>query len=374
MGGMNPCFPLLRRLPPLAFLVLCLCGLAACGSLVPRPRSGAPVALTVLSWNMEWLADPAALDAADYWRRCGDAGHANRKVQDDLPFCDVFPKKGIETSADYEARKLVPLRRRLAELIALRDVDVITVQEVQNAAALRSVLPAGYRVACFTARRDAQNIGYAVRDSLSAVVDCSEVTSLSLEADPSTERPLRRGLALGITVRDTRITLLAIHLKSGCPGGPMDAPNRAACRSLQRQAAPLEAWIEAQARAGRPFMIVGDWNRDLDAEIRGGYAARTGSASATTTVVAAEVRNLWPEINDGEPPDSEMALVAMDRTAATSRSCHRNLDQIAVSTTLVAMLAPSSLEDGRLPARFETRPVAASDHCPMSTRLVFGGG
>lgn len=373
-GGMNASPTLRRRLPLFAVLLLWLCGLAACGSIAPRTRPMGSGPVSVLSWNMEWLADPAALDAADYWRRCADAGHPNRKVRDDLPFCNVFPKKGIETAADYEARKLAPLRRRLAELVALRDVDVITVQEVQNAAALRSVLPTGYRVACFTSRRDAQNLGFAVRDSLAASIDCREVTPLSLEEDASTERPLRRGLALGITVGDTRITLLAVHLKSGCPGGPMDAPNRAACRSLQRQAAPLEAWIEAQARAGRPFMIVGDWNRDLEAEIRGGYAARTGSVSPTATVVAGEVRNLWPEINDGDPPDSEMALVSMDRSAASSRACHRNLDQIAVSATLMAMLAPSSLEDGRLPARFETRPVAASDHCPMSTRLVFGGG
>jgi len=48
-----------------------------------------PGDLSVLSWNMEWLADPAALDAADYWRRCADAGHPNRKLRDDLPFCDV---------------------------------------------------------------------------------------------------------------------------------------------------------------------------------------------------------------------------------------------------------------------------------------------
>jgi endonuclease/exonuclease/phosphatase family metal-dependent hydrolase len=358
----------------LVALMLGLCGLAACGSVAPLPRPPGSASLSVLSWNMEWLADPAALEAADYWRRCAEAGHPNRKLQDDLPFCDVFPKKGIETAADYEMRKLVPLRRRLAELVALRDVDVITVQEVQNTAALRSVLPVGYRVACVTARFDAQNVGYAVRNALAGAVDCREVTSLSLEDDPSTERPLRRGLALGVPVRDTRITLLAVHLKSGCPGGPMDAPNRAACRSLQRQAAPLEAWIEAQARAGRPFMIVGDWNRDLEAEIRGGYAARTDHAEPTAPVVADQVRNLWPEINDGDPPDSAMALVAMDRTAATSRACHRNLDQIVVSATLVAMLAPESLADGRLPARFEPRPVSASDHCPMSTRLVFGGG
>jgi len=363
-----------RRPVRLAALLLCLCGIAACGSIAPRLGTPGPQALSVLSWNVEWLADPAALDASDYWRSCADAGHPNRKLQDELPFCDVFPRKGIETAADYEARKLAPLRRRLADLADLRNADVIAVQEVQNAAALRSVLPAGYRVACFTTRRDAQNVGYAVRDALAASVDCREVTSLSLEDDAAGARPLRRGLALDITIGGARITLLAVHLKAGCPGGPMDAPNRAACRSLQRQAAPLEAWIEAQARAGRPFMIVGDWNRDLEAEIRGGYAARTDGAAPNSSVVADQVRNLWPEINDGDPPDSAMALVAMDRAAATGRACHRNLDQIAVSSTLVTMLDPASLDGGRVPARFETRPVAASDHCPMSTRLVFGGG
>ena len=357
-----------------AALVLCLCGITACSSNPPSSRTTGSTALSVLSWNMEWLADPAALEAADFWRRCADAGHSNRKLQDDLPFCDVFPKKGIETAADYAARKLAPLRKRLAELADLRGVDVIAVQEVQNAAALRTVLPAGYRIACFTTRVDAQNVGYAVRDSLAASVDCREVQSLSLEDDVWVDRPLRRGLALEIAIRDTRVTLLAVHLKSGCPGGPMDAPNRSACRSLQQQAAPLETWIEAQARTGRPFMIIGDWNRDLEAEIRGGYRARTAGGAPNGEVVADQVRNLWPEINDGDPPESTMALVAMDRTAAASRACHRNLDQIAVSTTLVALLDPASLEDGRLPARFETRPVAASDHCPMSTRLVVEGG
>lgn len=366
-------------LPPRAWrittlLLLCLGTIAACTGTAPRARTTAPGELSVLSWNMEWLADPVALDAADFWRRCADAGHPNRKLQDDLPFCDVFAKRGIETAADYAVRKLAPVRKRLAELTDLRGVDVIAVQEVQNAAALRTVLPAGYRIACFTTRVDAQNVGYAVRDSLAEAVACREVESLSLEDDPWMDRPLRRGLALEIAVRDTRVTLLAVHLKSGCPGGPMDSPNRSACRSLQKQVAPLEAWIEAQARAGMPFMIIGDWNRDLDAEIRGGYAARTDGSAPRTAVVADQVRNLWPEINDGEPPESAMALVAMDRTAAASRACHRNLDQMAVSNTLTARLNPASLEEGRLTARFETRPVAASDHCPMSTRLVFGGG
>lgn len=356
-----------------ALLSLCLCGITACGNIATRSTSTEPAELSVLSWNMEWLADPAELDAADYWRGCAATGHANRKPRDDLPFCDIYPKKGIESAADYEARKLVPLRRRLAELAAVRELDVIAVQEVQNAAALKAVLPAGYRVACFTTRRDPQNVGFAVREGLAADATCREVGTLSLEDDPTIEHPLRRGLALELTVRGGRITLLAVHLKSGCPGGPMDSPNRLACRALQRQVAPLEQWIETQARTGRPFMIIGDWNRDLEAEIRGGYPARTDGSDPTGPVVTELVRNIWLEIADGNPPEGAMEPVTMDRIAATGRACHRNLDQIVLSASLKALLDPASLLDDRQRARFETRPVAASDHCPISTRLVFGG-
>ena len=357
----------------LALLFLCLCCVAACGSVATRSTGPAPAELRVLSWNMEWLADPAELVAADYWRGCAAMGHANRKPRDDLPFCDVYPKKGIESATDYEARKLVPLRRRLAELAAVRELDVIAVQEVQNAAALEAVLPAGYRVACFTTRTDPQNVGFAVREGLAADAMCSEVRTLALENEPTIDHPLRRGLALELKVRGGRVTLLAVHLKSGCPGGPMDSTNRPACRALQRQVAPLEQWVETQARAGRPFMIVGDWNRDLEAEIRGGYPARTDASDPAGPMVTAQVRNIWPEIADGSPPQSAMELVTMDRIAATGRACHRNLDQIVLSTSLKALLDPASLQEDRQRARFETRPVAASDHCPMSTRLVFGG-
>ena len=46
--------------------------------------------------------------------------------------------------------------------------------------------------------------------------------------------------------------LMSVHLKSGCPAGPLTAEGRN-CDLLSRQMAPLEAWIDEQARAGTPF-------------------------------------------------------------------------------------------------------------------------
>ncbi len=58
---------------------------------------------------------------------------------------------------------------------------------------------------------------------------------------------------------------MSVHLKSGCPAGPLTAEGRN-CDLLSRQVAPLEAWIEEQARAGRRFGLLGDFNRRFSLE------------------------------------------------------------------------------------------------------------
>lgn len=333
----------------------------------PLPSSGK--ALNNVAWNMEWLADPAVLDRADFWGQCAAQNFPNKKLRDDLPFCDVYKKNGITTAAEYERKKLSALRSRLAELSA-QQVDVLGVVEVQGPGALQAVLPAGYRVACFTTRVDAQNVGFAVREAASLALNCREITALSLEGVAGVDRPVRSGLELTVGAGDQSVTLLNVHLKSSCPSGPMDSASNAACRSLQHQAQPLEAWIEEQATAGRRFMIVGDWNRDLEAEVKGQFAARNdGSNPVTPIPSAAVIKNLWPEINDLAPATSAMALAAMDRSASAGRACFNNLDQVATSLTLLSRLDPASLDAGKQPATMLSRPAEASDHCPVQIQL-----
>ena len=320
--------------------------------------------LTVASWNLEWLADPAALNAAEFWRTCGARGWPNEKLRADLPYCDVYQRNGIQSAADYATRKLAPLRRGLAAL-AVREVDILAVQEVQRASALAAVLPTGYRVLCFTTRNDAQNIGYAVRIAAGISAACREIAALSLESDTEIPRPVRRGLELKLSVNGATVSLLNVHLKSGCAYGRMDNAANDACIFLQHQAAPLEAWVETQANAGGAFLILGDWNRYLEAEIAGRYPARSDDSDPAGPVVPAHVRNLFPEINDGAPRTSAMSIAAVDRSAAVGGACRDVLDQLVVSDRFKAMLDRRSLTAGQVPARLVLGPRGASDHCAL---------
>lgn len=358
----------LRVRPALSALVLS--GLSAWTA---APAAPSPARLNVVSWNLEWLADPATLQAADFWSECAARHHSNTKLRADLPYCDVYKKDHLLTAADYSGIKLAAVRKRLAELAA-QGLDVLAVQEVQSPAALQAVLPAGYRVQCFTMRANTQNLGFALRTSLKADASCREIKSLSLEDDPQAEGASRRGLELTLQLGGQRLTVLNVHLKSRCVGGPIDPAKNNHCDTLQRQAQPLEAWVEDQARQGHAFMIMGDWNRDLEAEIRGRYPARhDGSDPRSPIQSAAVVRNLWPEINDQEPAASTMELADVDRSAAAHKACHDKLDQLAVSRTLQAQLDPATLTNGRVNARLLPRPAEASDHCPLQTLLSWPG-
>lgn len=335
----------------------------------PAPGSG-PMSLRLTSWNMEWLADPRELDATGFWSTCAARDWPNEKLAPALPFCDVYQRDGILDAAAYAADKLEPLRIALAAM-AQRGLDVLAVQEVRGPSALQAVLPPGYRVACFTTRDDAQNVGFAIREAAGVQSRCREVRTLSLEDDPQAGRPVRRGLELTLRIGDRDVALLNVHLKSGCPTSRLDKAGDAACTLLQRQAQPLEQWVEEQAGAGNAFIVVGDWNRDLELEVRSGFPARSDGSDPAGPIDVSQVRNLFPEINDGSPPASAIDVVVIDRAAASGRSCHANLDQIVVSRSLMALLDATQLPGGRIAAAMSKPPGKASDHCPIDTLLPF---
>lgn len=341
-------------------------GVIELGQAVQRARHAAQAEpMRLMSWNAEWLADAATLNAANYWTFCKADAAGRRSPREDLPACDAYRRDGILDAAGYEQRKLAPVRATLADLAA-RGLDVLALQEVQNTAALQAVLPPGYRVACMTNQRIAQNLAFVVRERWDATTSCREVPALSLEA-ASEPHALRRGLELTIDRAGRRVTLLNVHLKAGCPSGRLDASDNPSCGVLQQQVPALEAWVEAQAEQGRPFAIVGDFNRDLDAEARGGYPARSDDSNATEPLHDPHtVRNLWPEVNDLAPPASAMDLAQVDRSIAARQPCHASLDQLALSVLLRGQLDPRSLtDDAHLPAQLLPMVDGASDHCPL---------
>jgi endonuclease/exonuclease/phosphatase family metal-dependent hydrolase len=152
--------------------------------------------------------------------------------------------------------------------------------------------------------------------------------------------------------------LLSVHLKSGCSTASLDAPSKA-CAQLAKQAAPLEAWIDAQSRAGRRFAVLGDFNRDL---LKDQGTARSASGQLT---------HLWSELDDADPPESDLVNAAEGerfRNCAPGQGFHGYIDFIVMSRTLAARQIAGSFERLTYSA-IDARRTRLSDHCPVAVRI-----
>jgi endonuclease/exonuclease/phosphatase family metal-dependent hydrolase len=205
---------------------------------------------------------------------------------------------------------------------------------------------------CFSGSRALQNNGFAIRRGVPFRC-AADYEPLSLG------NSVRRGVVAVIypgTVNE--MTLMSVHLKSGCARPLLDA-GPAACQKLARQVEPLELWIDAQARAGRRFAVLGDFNREL---LREQGPARNE---------AGVQQQLWPEINDGEPHGAVLlnaAAGARFRNCASGERHSGYIDQIVLGQRLASTLVPESFE--RLTwKQQEAARLTLSDHCPVAIRL-----
>jgi len=217
-------------------LIFALLILAACSVEAEYP------ALRVATWNLEHLA-------AD------DGGGCRPR-----------------SVADYR-----DLRRHATRLNA----DLIALQEVENRAAVARVLdPSIYAIEishqpnrklgrCRRQRgreRTMQRTGFAIDKTRLAKLGLRyrrlpDFVVIGMESQRWATR-IQIEPATGV---GEAIQLLSVHLKSGCAYGHLDRKvDRAQCRLLVRQRGILEEWIDARAIAGDRFVVLGDFNRQLD--------------------------------------------------------------------------------------------------------------
>ncbi|MEJ0036918.1 MAG: endonuclease/exonuclease/phosphatase family protein [Gammaproteobacteria bacterium] len=292
--------------------------------------------IRVATWNLEWLVSPQAFRPlkAD----CTHEGAAVRGDVRQLP-CDVASK--LERSS----RDFSVLARYAREL----DADVVALQESDGAEAARLVFP-DYDF-CFTGRKHVQNTGFAVRRGIAHRCGPDD-------RDLSLGDTLRRGKELTLFPDEAReIRLLSVHLKSGCSSKPLTAPDKA-CHDLARQVPILEAWIDAQAHAGRRFAVLGDFNRDLLSE--DAHRATLGKDES-----------LWAEIADGSPPEASLRNAASGevfRNCVPGQGYRGYIDNIVLSKTLSEHAVPGSFARLTYSAA-DARHAKLSDHCPVSIRL-----
>jgi endonuclease/exonuclease/phosphatase family metal-dependent hydrolase len=297
----------------------------------------APETLKLATWNLEWLIAPATFKTLK--STCAPKGAEVFADERRLP-CDVARR--LERSS----RDFAMLARYARQL----DADVIALQEVDGAEAARLVFPA-YRF-CFSGSRHLQNTGFAIRAGLS--MRCAQdAAGLSLNDS------VRRGAGLVLFPGDAReLHLLSIHLKSGCSRASL-ASGEKACGILARQVPLLEHWIDSQGAAGRPFAVLGDFNRTLLNEP--GPARSAGG----------QLLQLWPEIDDGTPPAADLRNVAEGQSfqnCVPGQAHTAFIDHIVLGRSLGAAVVPGSFQRVTFSAG-DARHARLSDHCPVAVRI-----
>ena len=243
-----------------------------------------------------------------------------------LQFLDV-PGRGPDRRSreDYEALK------RYAQALA---ADVIAVQEVASVEALALVFPKEQYLYQLAAIGGAQRSGFVYKKQLKARPH-PDLSALSLEG-------LRAGADLGVFVRGRELRLLSVHLKAFCVTGALTREDKH-CHKLNAQVPVLEGWIDARAREGVPFVVLGDFNRAL-----------------------AEPRDaLFAELDDGDP--ASLALMqagARTHSACLGRKKHA-VDHVLLGGETSRWLSP----DGLIETPYARSDLEAgrklSDHCPI---------
>ena len=219
-------------MPAMRTLALLLILLLAPG-LAPGVAGAAELKLA--TWNLEWLTLRPAGDRA-------------------LP-PDVRPKGPDDRAV---------LARYATELAA----DVVALQEVDGQEAAETVFAPARYVLHFTTDRVVQRVGFAVRRGLRFVANADLV---ALNVTPGAPRPLRAGADITLDLPGGRLRLLNVHLKTGCREDKLDRTARPQCELLRLQLAALQGWVAQRRQEGVPFVLMGDFNRWMDA--RDGFYA-----------------------------------------------------------------------------------------------------
>jgi len=176
------------------------------------------------------------------------------------------------TEAEYER-----LRHHVTRLRA----DIVALQEVENVVAVAQLFdPAVYAIE-ISGRPD-QNLGRCRRhrghkrtmQRTGFAINRARLAALGLTYRRLPDFKilgLQKGRwGTGLILEHVRgqskpIQLLSLHLKSGCTYGRLDGiVDRHQCDLLVRQRGLLEEWIDARASADERFVLLGDFNRQLD--------------------------------------------------------------------------------------------------------------
>lgn len=269
--------------------------------------SASAAELKIATWNLNWLT--------------------TRGAEADLP-ANVVPRIG----ADW-----VTLRRYAQAL----DADVVALEEVDGPEAAARVFPPDRYTLFFTHDRVVQRVGFAVRRGI-PVQQNPDLAALDVQ--PEAKYRLRSGADITLELPGARLRLLAVHLKSGCHRASLNSSGRV-CSTLRRQVPPMQGWITQRREEAAPFLILGDFNREMDG--RDELMAALNTAAPLVRVTEGQGTPCW--------------------------GGNSFIDHIMAGGAARGWLEPNSL---KVLVYRETDPEQKehlSDHCPVSVKLRLPG-
>lgn len=387
--------------------------------------------IAIATWNMSWhLSNQEATqwikecnatfskDDSGMWRKSSAGEKTGWDLQwrrdaaiewniRNTPPCDVYQKDGKiipVTPSTYKART-----QSISNFIVQKiKADVIAFQEVSGEQAIRDILPDSgkdYDI-CSYRGFTVQRLAFAWKKKLNVKESkCSVYTPLALT---NSEKLLRPGLALTLSIDNKKIQFLNVHLKSSCVsfleskdanGKGQLAGNDPACVLLQEQIKPLEDWIEQESKKNQPMVVLGDFNRNLWHEMNASKDAqiRIPDEDARKPYVAGiKSINLFREINDGIPVESTLKLLdeECDTTFDSTNLCNvakervlsrkeqhylaspdalgcRNavgVDHILITDNIKSSSQGEKISLGALGGNLSAQ-LAISDHCPILAKI-----
>ena len=289
----------------------------AASSLAAAAAQPGPTRVTIATWNIAWLGDG---------------------IRDGVLRGNQRGGRFLREAADFER-----LRAVVSRLVDL-DVEVVGLQEMENAAAVRRIFPENVWDLFLSTRETdpewSQRTAIAVRRSAGWRVERHRDV---VEWSPQGRD--RHGVDLTLSRGSERVRVLTVHFQSGCPGDSLDSGDRR-CGFLRMQLAVLKGWLFERMAEEIPTVVAGDWNR---------FLSRPGDETAA------------------DLPGEALVLPRSGRSPACWDGFFDHyVDHIVAFAPRGRKAAPKAFEEVLYGAPKAARD-RLSDHCPLVATVGFEG-
>lgn len=297
---------------PVVFTTAALFALSLPAASGPQPPQ---TEITVATWNIAWFGDG---------------------IRDGVLRGNQRGGRFLRQEADFER-----LRGVVSRLVDL-DVEVVGLQEVENAAAARRIFPED-DWELFLSRREtdpewSQRTAIVVRRSAGWRVERHpDVVEWSPQGRD------RHGVDLTLIRGEERVRVLTLHFQSGCNGESLRS-GKPQCGFLRMQFAVLKGWLFERIAEDVPVVVAGDWNR---------FLSRPGDEAAA------------------DLPGEALVLPSPGRSPACWDGFFDHyVDHVVAVAPRGREVVPTAFQEVRYGAPRSARD-RLSDHCPLVATLGF---